>query len=180
MRCLFKQAEGNEEGQTAVMDEALAYLINDTSRLIRRAFDERARAIGGTHAQCRVLAMLRCYPGIRQAPLAALFDVEPITMSRMIDRLQEGGFVERRDDPQDRRAWLLYLTPQADPIIDRIRLVADDLHVAMLVDISEGEIATLRRTLDKIRKNLVVVKLDHEKASATGKPDRHPNYLLAD
>jgi DNA-binding MarR family transcriptional regulator len=163
-----------------VMEEALAYLISDTSRVIRRAFNERARAIGGTHAQWRVLSELRRHPGIKQAPLAELFDVEPITMSRMIDRLQESGFVERRADPQDRRAWLLYLTPQADPIIDLIMEAADDLHVAMLVDLSEGEIATLRRTLDKIRKNLVVVKLNYEKTSAKGKPDKHPNYLVAD
>ena len=78
--------------------------------MIQRAFDERARVVGGTHAQWRVLAGLRRHPGIRQAPLAELFDVEPITMSRMIDRLQEGGFVERRADPQDRRAWLGLVT----------------------------------------------------------------------
>ena len=145
------------------MEEALGYLINDTGRMIQRAFDERARVVGGTHAQWRVLAGLRRHPGIRQAPLAELFDVEPITMSRMIDRLQEGGFVERRADPQDRRAWLLYLTQQADPIMDRIRVVADDLHASMIVDLSESELAALRSTLEKIRSNLSVVKLDDEK-----------------
>lgn len=162
------------------MEEALGYLINDTGRKIQRAFDERARVVGGTHAQWRVLAGLRRHPGIRQAPLAELFDVEPITMSRMIDRLQEGGFVERRADPQDRRAWLLYLTPQADPIIDRIRAVADDLHASMLVDFSGRELAALRRTLEKIRSNLSVVKLDDEKTSATGKRDGPPSNLVAD
>jgi DNA-binding MarR family transcriptional regulator len=149
-----------EEGQVAIMEEALGYLINDTGRMIQRAFDERARVVGGTQAQWRVLARIRRDPGIRQAPLAELFDVEPITMSRMIDRLQEAGLVERRTDPQDRRAWLLYLTPQADPIIDCIRAVADGLHASMLADVSQEELVSLRSTLNKIRMNLSVIKFN--------------------
>jgi DNA-binding MarR family transcriptional regulator len=149
-----------EEGQIAIMEDALGYLIYDSGRMIQRAFDERARFVGGTHAQWRVLARIRSHPGIRQAPLAELFDVEPITMSRMIDRLQECGLVERRTDPQDRRSWLLHLTSQADPVIERVSAVADGLHACMLADVSEDELVSLRSTLKKIRKNLSVIKLD--------------------
>lgn len=142
------------------MEEVIGYLINDTGRIIQRAFDERARVVGGTHAQWRVLAEIRRHPGIRQAPLAELFDVEPITMSRMIDRLQEGGLVERRTDPQDRRAWLLHLTPQADPIINCIRAVAEGLHATMLAGVLEDELVSLRSTLNKIRKNLSALTIE--------------------
>jgi DNA-binding MarR family transcriptional regulator len=78
----------------------------------------------------------------------------------MIDRLQEAGLVERRTDPQDRRAWLLYLTPQADPIIDCIRAVADELHASMLADVSQEELVSLRSALNKIRTNLSVIKFN--------------------
>jgi DNA-binding MarR family transcriptional regulator len=159
------------------MEEALGYLINDTGRMIQRAFAERARAVG-THAQWRVLVGLRRYPGVRQSQLADLFDVEPISVSRMIDRLQEGGFVERRADPQDRRAWLLYLTPKADPIIERIRVVVDHLNDAMLVDLSKREHDTLRGTLEKIRVNLAVVKSNDETLSASDRPDRGLHYQV--
>lgn len=99
-------------------------------------------------------------------------------MSRMIDRLQEGGFVERRADPQDRRAWLLYLTPKADPIIERIRAVVDELNDAMLVDLSKGELDRLRGTLEKIRENLAVVKSNDETISASGRPGRGLHYQV--
>ena len=81
-------------------------------------------------------------------------------MTRMIDRLQEGGLVERRTDPQDRRAWLLHLTPNADPIIDCMRSVADGLHASMLADISEDELVSLRCTLNKIRENLSALTIE--------------------
>ena len=142
------------------MEEAIGYLIHDTGRIIQRAFDERARVVGGTHAQWRVLAEIRRHADIRQTALAELFDVEPITMTRMIDRLQEGGLVERRTDPQDRRAWLLHLTPNADPIIDCMRSVADGLHASMLADISEDELVSLRCTLNKIRENLSALTIE--------------------
>ena len=105
------------------MTDTLGFLIADVSRLIRRRFDERARLIGATRAQWRTLVVLSRHEGINQGGLAELLEVEPITLCRMIDRLEEAGLVERRRDPGDRRAWRIYLTDKARP---RARTAARD------------------------------------------------------
>ena len=87
------------------MSEDLGFLIGDTARLMRRAFDERVRTKGITRPQWRVLGLLNRFGGSTQVVLAEMMDVEPITLGRMIDRMQDAGLVERRADPSDRRAW---------------------------------------------------------------------------
>jgi DNA-binding MarR family transcriptional regulator len=94
------------------MSDSLGFLISDVSRLMRRRFDERARLIGVTRAQWRTLTTLSRHEGINQGGMADLLEVEPITLCRMIDRLEEANLVERRRDPGDRRAWLIFLTPR--------------------------------------------------------------------
>jgi DNA-binding MarR family transcriptional regulator len=140
-----------------IMDDHLAYLLSDTGRLIRKAFDERARTIGVTRPQWRVLARLNREPGIKQAPLADYLEVEPISLSRMIDRMQEAGLVERRPDPQDRRAWCLYLTDAALPIVQDMHELANELHNDMLADLNTQEQDKLRQSLHQIRANLVLM-----------------------
>ena len=95
------------------MDKNLGWLMVDNARLLRRAFDERVRAIGITGPQARLLLALERSPGENQAFHAERLEVEPITLCRMVDRMEESGLVERRNDPSDRRARLLYLTPRA-------------------------------------------------------------------
>ena len=80
--------------------------------------------------------MLSRNEGINQGGLAELLEVEPITLCRMIDRLEEAGLVERRRDPGDRRAWQIYLTEQAGPVLEKVRAIADDLFESALDGIS--------------------------------------------
>ena len=108
--------------------ENIGFLISDVSRLMRRRFDERARQIGVTRAQWRVLTTLRRHEGSNQGTLADLLDVEPITLCRMVDRLEESGLAERRRDPADRRAWLIYLTPASHPMVAQLRELGDALN----------------------------------------------------
>lgn len=145
----------------------LGYLISDTGRMIRKEFDERARVLGVTGPQWRLLAQLRREPGMKQAPLAELLEVEPISLSRMIDRLQELGLVERRANPHDRRAWCLHLTAKADPLVDKIKAIADDLHVQMLDGLSKQQLDDIRNMLEHIRNNLSPID-DDRKAVANG------------
>ncbi|HEX6012301.1 MAG TPA: MarR family transcriptional regulator, partial [Geminicoccaceae bacterium] len=91
----------------------LGFLLSDAARLFRRRFDQKARPFGLTRAQWQVLARLARHEGINQAGLADLLDLEPITLCRQIDRMEEGGWVTRRPDPGDRRARLLFLTDKA-------------------------------------------------------------------
>jgi DNA-binding MarR family transcriptional regulator len=134
--------------------ENIGSILADTSRLMRRAFDARARAIGVTRAQWQVLATLRRHEGINQGGLAEQLDVEPITVCRMVDRLQEADLVERRADVADRRSWLLYLTPRAHQLLEQLRPLADALIEDMLEGISADERQALEQALEQMRANL--------------------------
>ncbi|MEO7681457.1 MAG: MarR family transcriptional regulator, partial [Sphingomonas sp.] len=125
------------------MSDTLGFLIGDVSRLMRKRFDERARAIGVTRPQWRTLTKLSRAEGINQGGLAELLEVEPITLCRMIDRLEEAGLVERRRDPHDRRAWRIYLTDKARPLIEQLRVVADGLFEDALDGLAGADRAVL-------------------------------------
>lgn len=101
---------------------SLYTLIKDLDQLLRRRFDERVRAAGLdlSRPQYRVLIFLDRNPGITQARLAELLDVEKMTVTGLLDRMEARGWVERRRDPNDRRAHSLHLLPSARPIVDQL------------------------------------------------------------
>lgn len=137
------------------MSDGIGFLLSDVSRLLRKRFDERARAIGVTRAQWRTLTMLTRHEGATQGRLAELLEVEPITLCRMVDRLEEAGHVERRRDPADRRAWNIFLTDRSRPLIDQLRTLADGVMTAMLSGIAEPDRAALVATLERVHVNLL-------------------------
>lgn len=132
----------------------LAFLATDIGRLFRKRFDTSARALGVTGPQWRVLAALDYKPGITQAVLANLLDVEAITVGRMIDRLQKAGLVERRTDPADRRAWLLFITPAAARLLSELQAMAEGLMSETLGNFAPEEFQTLVTLLNRLRENL--------------------------
>ena len=136
------------------MSDNLGQIMSDISRLMRRAFDERARGIGVTRPQWQVLTMLARHEGTNQGGLAELLDVEPITLCRMVDRLQEAGMVERRADPSDRRAWRLFLTERANELLGELRPLALNLFDEAMTGLSISERDTLHEMLERIRINL--------------------------
>jgi DNA-binding MarR family transcriptional regulator len=137
------------------MTDTLGFLLADVSRLIRRRFDERARMIGATRAQWRALVVVSRNEGINQGGLAELLEVEPITLCRMIDRLEEAGLVERRRDPADRRAWQIFLTDKAGPVLEKVRGIADELFASVVEGIPTADQVTLSRSLERMRENLL-------------------------
>lgn len=136
------------------MEDNIAILLAQVARLMRRNFDERARAIGVTRPQWQVISTLSRQEGINQGTLADLLDVEPITTARMIDRLQEAGLVERRPDPADRRAWRLYLTERSRGLTAKLRPLGEEALAQALEGVSPQDSAQLGRTLLHIRNNL--------------------------
>lgn len=136
------------------MEDNLAAILADTARLMRRSFDARARQIGVTRPQWRVLSVLHRFEGINQGGLAERLEVEPITVCRMVDRLQEAELVERRPDPEDRRSWLLFLTPKAQELIGWLRPLAEEMLDEALDGVSETDRTNLLTSLDRIRRNL--------------------------
>jgi DNA-binding MarR family transcriptional regulator len=136
------------------MTETLGFLMSDVSRLMRRRFDERARSSGATGPQWRTLKILERREGLNQGQLAELLEVEPITCCRMIDRLEEAGLVERRRDPNDRRAWLIFLTDKARPVLDELRVIARDMIEQALQGLDARQRTELIESLNTIRSNM--------------------------
>ncbi|MEO5493110.1 MAG: MarR family transcriptional regulator [Sphingomonas sp.] len=150
------------------MSDSLGFLISDVSRLMRRRFDERARLVGATRAQWRTLTTLSRNEGLNQGALADLLEVEPITLCRMIDRLEESGLVERRRDPADRRAWQLFLTDKSTPILADLRAMADELFDQMLLGVDGPSRDALVGALDIIRANLLSLPAPRTTEAANG------------
>jgi MarR family transcriptional regulator for hemolysin len=142
------------ERDTALMP---ALMLSDVSRLMRKYFEQRARArqLGLTKAQCSVLFHLSRREGINQAALAQILEVEPITLVRLLDRLEAAGLVERRRDKQDRRAWVLYLTPAAQPLIGRIRELITEVWETVQDKMPAAERAAFVATLATLKNTLV-------------------------
>lgn len=101
-------------------DRDLMLLLHDVARLLRTRFDQRARARGMTRAQWLILARVEAKPGLSQNELAALLEVEPISVGRLVDRLEARDLLERRPDPADRRIRRLHLLPAAAPVLEEI------------------------------------------------------------
>ena len=133
--------------------ETLPFEIAETAHALRKAFDRRAVGMGVTRAQWKVLFRLDRKPGLRQIELADKLDIEPITLSRIVDRLEEAALVERRPDPADRRAWRLHVTAQAQPLIAKLRAVADEMIAEAFAGIEPGDIEITRKVLAQAREN---------------------------
>ena len=133
----------------------LGFLLHDVARLMRKRYDQRVRHLGLTRAQWQVLAYLSHYEGIQQNGLANILEVEPITLGRIVDKLEASGLVERRRRQGDRRAWLLYLTDQAAPILEDMRTIGLNTQEEILVGIVPDERERLIALLGIMRDNLI-------------------------
>ena len=133
--------------------ETLPFEIGETAHALRKAFDRRAVGLGVTRAQWKVLFRLTRQPGLRQIELADMLDIEPITLSRIVDRLEEAGHVERIADPADRRAWRLHVTAKAQPLIAKLGALADEMIAEAFAGINPKDIQITRRVLGRVREN---------------------------
>jgi DNA-binding MarR family transcriptional regulator len=119
------------------------------ARLIRTEADRRARAHGMTRAQWTLMIRLEENPGLLQKELAEILEVEPITVARLVDRLEARGMVERRADPGDRRCWRLHLTDAARPLLSEIDVQLSDMANTICADLGpEGLEATAKSLAD--------------------------------
>ena len=129
-------------------------VLSDVARLMRTLADARARAHGMTRAQWMILVRLERQPGMSQNELAALIEVEPITVARLVDRLEARGMVERRPDPADRRIWRLHLKPEAQPMLKEIAKARAELNAMMIADISPSDLETVIDCLLRMKTNM--------------------------
>jgi len=146
--------------------ETLPFEIAETAHTLRKAFDRRAVGLGVTRAQWKVLLRLTRMPGLRQVELADMLDVEPITLSRIVDRLEEAGHVERTPDPADRRVWRLQVTEQAKPLVAKLQGVGHDLVEEAFEGIETKDLERVRDVLARVRENVSVIQRGKKAAEA--------------
>ena len=135
-------------------DNSIGFIIHDVARLMRWNFDRQAQGLGLTRAQWSVLAHLRRNDGVQQKTLAQLMDIKPISLARHIDRLEKEGWVERRDDPQDRRAKRLFLTARAAPQLEALQKLGQKVRKQIMAGILAEDEAKVLEVLKRMRDNL--------------------------
>ncbi len=135
----------------------VGFLMHDVARLLRKQFEQRARAfgMGFTRAHWSVLSHLSRHEGIHQAGLAEILEIEPISLVRLLDRLEGDGLVERRPDPRDRRTRRLYLTPAAHPVLTDMRALGAAVRQEALAGISRADQEKLVAALQVMKANLL-------------------------
>jgi MarR family transcriptional regulator for hemolysin len=132
----------------------IAISIIDVARMLKTYADQRARQFGISRAQWTVLMRLDRFEGLKQSELAEVLDLQPISLTRLLDRLAENGLIERRPDPNDRRANRLYLTPAARPLLKQLSELGEDMMTTVLDKIDEPARAHLLSDLDTIKDSL--------------------------
>jgi MarR family transcriptional regulator for hemolysin len=136
------------------IERDLAFLLSDVARLLRTCADQEARRFGMTRAQWGVLFRLQRNEGLKQSELADLLEVQPITLTRLIDRLCDNGLIERRSDPNDRRAKRLFLTPAAKPVLEKVTAAAETMMASVLTGLEPAARKAMRATLTMLKSNL--------------------------
>src|SRR6185295_19308769 len=139
---------------TVTTKKEIAFNINDVARLLRTYADHKAASFGLNRAKWAVLARLDRFEGLKQNELAEMLDLQPISLTRLLDGLSENGLIERRSDPNDRRAKRLFLTPAARPLLDRLSELGEELMGTALAGLSPADIATLLTQLSAVKENL--------------------------
>lgn len=135
-------------------DDSLGIRMMKVARMLRRRFDRRAQRLELTRAQWQTIACVRRFPGATQRQIAELLEVAEVTAGRSIDKLAEAGWIERRADPADRRAYRIHLTGAIDPVLDELTRIGAAEEAAALTGFTAAERATLIAMLDRITTNL--------------------------
>ena len=160
------------ESAVTDFDHDLLFLLHDVARLLRVDADKRARAHGMTRAQWALLIWLERQPGISQKELAELLDVEPMTVARLIDRLEGRGLVERRPDPRDRRIWRLHLRAPALPVLRQMELQRADITRILTDGIDDEALRTTTEALVRMKETIGGGGLAVRRAEAAAGPER--------
>jgi MarR family transcriptional regulator for hemolysin len=149
------------------LNREFAFTLMDVARLMKTYADQRARQFGISKAQWGVLMRLHLAEGLNQAELAEILDLQPITLTRLLDGLAANGLIERKPDPNDRRANRLYLTPAALPLLERLNELGADMMSNVLEGIDRTRVERILHDLRDVGANL---------RSLTG---RHPDSSKA-
>jgi MarR family transcriptional regulator, transcriptional regulator for hemolysin len=136
------------------LNREFAFTLNDVARMLRTYADQKAAQFGITRAQWVVLVRLDRSEGLKQSELAEILDLQPISLTRLLDKLADSGLIERRADPVDRRAKRLYLTPAARPLLEKLGALGEDLMATALSGVTPDSIEQTIAQLGIVKENL--------------------------
>ena len=159
-------------------ERSLGFLVADVARLLRRSMDRRLQALGLTQAQWRAIIHLSRNEGMTQATLAERLEIQPITLTRLLDRMESAGWVERRTHPADRRAMQLYLTAQSQPILEEMHARAADTLTEATRGVAPRAQRQLVTTLEQMKRNLLAAEVTAAQPDQSG-TTRHGRTRLA-
>ena len=137
------------------LEEDMLFLLIDTARLISTYADRIARRYGMSKAQWVLLMRLARHPGVTQRDLAQMMEVEPITVGRLVDRLEAHGLVERLPDELDRRIWRLHLLPAAEPVLDALAGQRAEIATMIRGGMGEEDAEAMRHGLLLVKSNVI-------------------------
>jgi DNA-binding MarR family transcriptional regulator len=136
------------------VDMNFLFTLAEVQRLVRAYADKQAARYGITRAQWAVLAKVERTEGLKQSELAEQMEMQPITLTRLIDRLCENGLIERRDDDDDRRVNRLYLRKAARPLLGKLSGLRSELTATALSGINPTDAHRLLGQLETIKENV--------------------------
>ena len=138
----------------ADLENDVLVLLYDVARHMRTCGDQMAQTLGMTRAQMIILRRLEGQPDLSQNELAAIAEVAPMTVARLVDRLEELGLVKRCIDPKDRRIWRLRLTPAATPVLREIKHFRSKLHGVITKGIEPAALDAMTVCLRQMKENV--------------------------
>jgi MarR family transcriptional regulator, transcriptional regulator for hemolysin len=136
------------------INREFGFMLNDVARLLRTYADHKAAQFGITRAQWAVLVRLERSEGLNQTELADILDLQPITLTRLLDKLSDSGLIERRPDPSDRRAKRLFLTPAARPLLEQLAALGEETMASTVAGIEREGVEQMVSQLALVKENL--------------------------
>jgi MarR family transcriptional regulator, transcriptional regulator for hemolysin len=136
------------------INREFAFMLNDVARMLRTYADHKAAQFGITRAQWVVLARLDRSEGLKQSELAEMLDLQPISLTRLLDKLCDSGLIERRPDPVDRRVKRLFLTDAARPLLDKLGDLGEELMATALAGVERETVERMVGQLGVVKENL--------------------------
>jgi MarR family transcriptional regulator for hemolysin len=155
----------------ASKNKEFGFILNDVARLLRTYADYRAAQFGMTRAQWAVLVRLDRSEGLNQSELAEMLDLQPITLTRLLDKLCDSGLIERRPDPDDRRAKRLFLTSAARPLLEQLGSLGENTMASALEGVAPEDVERMVSQLEVMRENLR--RLIHRRNAHAATSERH-------
>jgi MarR family transcriptional regulator for hemolysin len=154
------------------VDMNFLFTLGELARLVRAYADKQAARYGITRAQWAVLAKVERAEGMKQSELAEMMEMQPITLTRLIDRLCENGWIERRDDETDRRVNRLYLRKAARPLLGKLSGLRSELTATALEGIGPADAHRMLAQLEAIKENV----RNAIQTTAAEPPKKEPRY----